>query len=311
MNSSAERMSRGSYFSIKAVAQATGLSVETLRAWERRYEVVQPTRDESGRRAYTAADVARLRLLRAATEMGHTISRLAQLPDDELAKLVASEGGNARSASRGSPFVERALDAAEHSDPPGVVEVLTAAIALLRPNEVVHNVISPLVREVGERWHRGDMSIAQEHMVSDIVRRLVIAVSRTYVRSDGGPLLVFATLSGERHELGILGCSWLAAARRLRTHFLGSDCPAGEIARFATDVEARVVVVGMVLAEDRQTALGQLQELARLLKGRAEIWIGGTAARELGADNIPDGCVYLPTAVDFEQRLDLLAAHGG
>ena len=79
-------------FTIKAVAQATGLSVETLRAWERRYEVVAPSRDSSGRRTYSAADVARLRLLRTATELGHTISRLAPLSMGRLVDDVVQCG---------------------------------------------------------------------------------------------------------------------------------------------------------------------------------------------------------------------------
>ena len=97
MNKSAEHSSSHSHFSIKAVAQATGLTVETLRAWERRYEVVQPNRDGSGRRTYSATDVARLRLLRTATELGHTISRLAQLSDEDLAKLVNDSGASKES----------------------------------------------------------------------------------------------------------------------------------------------------------------------------------------------------------------------
>lgn len=298
-----------SHFTIKAVAQATGLTVETLRAWERRYEVVRPTRDSSGRRTYSAADVARLRLLRSATELGHTISRLAILPDDELAKLVANSGGHARQgASRGQAYVERALDAAEHSDPTGVEEVLTTAIALLPPNEVIHSVIAPLVREIGDRWHRGEVTIAQEHMVTDIVRRLVIAVARGYLRADNGPCLVLSTLSGERHELGILMCSWLAATRRYHTHYLGADCPASEIARFALEVEARAVLISLVMPENQVPVMEQLRELASMLRGKCEIWIGGFAARQLSADEVPLGCVLLPGPHDFEQRLDLMTA---
>ena len=302
-----------SHFTIKAVAQATGLTVETLRAWERRYEVVSPTRDASGRRTYSASDVARLRLLRTATELGHTISRLAPLPDDELAKLVAESGGQARSGpTRGQAFVERALDAAVHSDPTTVEEVLISAIALLPPNEVVRTVISPLVREIGDRWHRGELTIAQEHMVSDIVRRLVISVSRGYLRAENGPCLVFATLSGERHELGILMCSWLAAARRYYTHYLGADCPAIEIGRFALEVEARAVLLSLVMPEHEVPAMAQLRELAALLRGRCEIWVGGFAARQIPAPELPAGCVLLPAISDFEQRIDLMAAqhHG-
>ncbi len=299
----------GGQFTIKAVAQATGVTVETLRAWERRYEVVQPSRDGSGRRTYSAADVARLRLLRTATELGHTISRLARLSEDELAKLVADSGGQARPGpARGQSYVERALDATLHSDPTGVEEVLTSALALLPPNEVVNTVLVPLVREVGERWHRGEVSIAQEHMVTDIVRRLIISVSRGYLRNDNGPCLVLATMSGERHELGILMCSWLAATRRFRTHYLGADCPAEEIARFALEVEARAVLVSLVMPENQVPALTQLKSLCDALRGRCEVWVGGFAARTLTAAELPAGCQMMAAGQDFEQRLDLLAA---
>lgn len=308
----AEQALNGGHFSIKAVAQATGLTVETLRAWERRYEVVRPSRDGSGRRTYTASDVARLRLLRTATELGHAISRLAQLDDQQLAKLVADSGGHARTNSaRGQAYVERALDAALHSDPTGVEETLTSAIALLPPNEAIHTVVVPLVREIGDRWHRGELSIAQEHMVTDIVRRLVIAASRGYLRADNAPSLVLSTLSGERHEIGLLMCSWLAAMRRYHTHYLGVDCPPAEIARFALEVDASAVLVSMVMPENHVPVLEQLNELAALLRGRCEIWIGGMAARALTPDLIPAGCLLLPTSLDFEQRLDLIGiAHG-
>jgi DNA-binding transcriptional MerR regulator/methylmalonyl-CoA mutase cobalamin-binding subunit len=309
MNRLAHNVGPLGHFSIKAVAQATGLSVETLRAWERRYEVVRPNRDGSGRRTYSASDVARLRLLRSATELGHTISRLANLGEEELAKLVATSGGQARQGpARGQTYVDRALDAAVNSDPNGVEETLTSAIALLPANEVVHTVISPLVREVGERWHRGELSIAQEHMVSDIVRRLVISVARGYLRADSAPCLVLATLSGERHELGILMCSWLAATRRYQTHYLGADCPPEEIARFAIEVDARAVLISLVMPENFVPAQRQLGELAAAVRGRCEIWIGGFAARQLTPALVPPGCVVLPGAQDFEHRLDLLVA---
>jgi DNA-binding transcriptional MerR regulator/methylmalonyl-CoA mutase cobalamin-binding subunit len=295
-----------SEFSIKAVSQATGLTVETLRAWERRYGVVQPKRDPSGRRNYSAADVARLRLLRAATDLGHPISRLSRLEAESLARLVNEGGGQARQAARGQSFVERALDAAEHSDPSGVEEALMSAIALLSPHEVANTVISPLVREIGERWHRGEISIAQEHFVSDIVRRLIISASRGVIRQESTPCLVLTTLSGERHELGILQCGWLAASRRFRTHYLGIDMPAAEVARFALDVEAHAVLISMVMPEQEVPMLRQVRELAELLNPRCQLWLGGAAACHLREPQIPMGAVLLPTLVDFEQRLDLI-----
>lgn len=295
-------------YSIKATSEATGLSVETLRAWERRYDVVSPRRDAAGRRSYSASDVVRLRLLRSATELGHTISKLAPLHNEALAKLVKESGGLARNPARGNGFVERALDATDSCDPLGVEEAIASAMSLLPANEVVNTVIAPLVTEVGERWHRGDISIAQEHMVSDIVRRLIIAVSRGYVRADATPGIVLATLSGERHELGLLMCSWLAAARRFRTHYLGSDCPPEEVAGFALEVEARAVLVSVVMPENQVPVRDHLRDLVHLLRGKCEVWIGGGSAAHMDLTDMPRGCVFVSTPTEFDSRMALLAA---
>ena len=75
-------------YSIKAVSQATGLTVETLRAWERRYRAVVSRRDDTGRRVYAADDVLRLRRLREATERGHPIGRLVALDARALGELL-------------------------------------------------------------------------------------------------------------------------------------------------------------------------------------------------------------------------------
>ena len=298
-----------SQYSIKAVAHATGLTVETLRAWERRYEVVRPGRDPSGRRAYSAGDVARLRLLRAATDLGHPISRLAALNDESLAKLLADANAAPRSSqSRAQAVVERVLEAAAHYDASGVEETLALAIAVLPPSEVVNGVLGPVLREVGNRWHSGEFSIAQEHLVSDVVRRMVSSVNRTYLRGEQAPALVFATLSNERHDLGLLLCAWLAASRRLRCHYLGSDLPAAEIARYAREVEAHAVILSLVMPDASVGASEQLAELCKALGDACPVWIGGGAAREIDASALPAGCVHVPSQSEFEHRLEMLAA---
>lgn len=293
-------------YSIKAAAKATGLTVETLRAWERRYEAVLPMRDAGGRRGYSSTDIARLRLLRSATDLGHPISKVAKMPPDQLAKLVSDAGGLARITARGQSFVQRALDAAEHSDSIGVEETLMTAMSVLPPLEVAGSVLAPLLTEVGDRWHRGQMTIAQEHMVTDIIRRLVTNASRSYFQGDDAPCLLLTTLSGERHELGIMLCLWLAAVRRCRTHYLGSDTPVPDIVQFARDVEADAVLVSMVMSEMEVPARTQLGLLAAQLQPSTEIWVGGRAAQGLREDQVPLGSVMLPTLTDFEQRLDLL-----
>jgi DNA-binding transcriptional MerR regulator len=294
-------------YSIKAVSQATGLGVETLRAWERRYGVVVPLRDESGRRSYSAEDVLRLRRLREATDRGHPIGRLARLTDEALAGLLEAETGRGEEATARA-LLQRMLDAAGRYDVVGCEQSLTLAIACLAPPQLISGVLGPLLREVGERWHRGEFAISQERLVSSVVRRHVGLVLETYDRAATGPVIVFATLPGERHELGLLMSAMICASRGCRAHYLGPELPARDVALFARNVGATVVALSVLLVDGVADVPGQLRELAGSLDGAAALWIGGSGAMTLGEGALPAGCTLVRDANELERRLDMLAA---
>lgn len=294
-------------YSIKAVAQATGLTVETLRAWERRYGIVAPNRDASGRRVYRPEDVLRLRRLREATERGHPIGRLVGLGDDELAALL-NESTDRRTRAATNAFVERILESAQRFRSAECEQALTLAIAMLPPPQLVSDVLQPLLREVGERWHRGEFAISQERLVSTIVRRHVGLMLDAYDRNARRAPIVFATLPGERHELGLLTSAMMCASRGFKTHYLGPDLPPAEIARFAREVNAAAVALSVVLQDRAADAPAQLAELVSHLPAETAVWLGGSAARELQRELLPSRCVVLTDGAELEQRLEMLPA---
>lgn len=294
-------------YSIKAVAQATGLTVETLRAWERRYGVVAPNRDSSGRRVYRPEDVLRLRRLREATERGHPIGRLAGLSDERLARLL-DEAPDRRARATSNAFVERILDAAQRFRSAECEQTLTLAIAMLPPQQLVADVLQPLLREIGERWHRGELAISQERLVSTTVRRHLGLMLDAYDRSARRPPIVFATLPGERHELGLLMTAMLCASRGFRTHYLGPELPAAEIARFACEVDAAVVALSAVLLAQLPELPAQLVALADALPPATAIWLGGHAAVAVPREALPARCVVLKDETELEQRLEMMPA---
>jgi len=294
-------------YSIKAVSQATGLSVETLRAWERRYGIVVPRRDELGRRVYRPEDVLRLRRLREATDRGHPISRLSRLSDAALADLLDSSAGGPRQAVS-TALVERILEAVKAFRADECEQSLTLAIAALPPSELVRDVLHPLLREIGDRWHRGEMSIAQERLVSSAVRRHIALLLDTYDRCAHRPPIVFATLPGERHELGLLMSAMVCASRGFKVHYLGADLPAIEIARFAREVDAAVVAVSVVMLDLVHARSEQLAALADELRAGTPIWLGGSGTQGLPAQELPRQCVVIQDELDLQQRLEMLAA---
>ncbi|HVN42540.1 MAG TPA: MerR family transcriptional regulator [Steroidobacteraceae bacterium] len=292
-------------FSIKAVSQATGLSVETLRAWERRYGIVAPVRDDLGRRVYRPEDVLRLRRLREATDRGHPISRLARLDDEALAALLEGPVGESPD-SASAPLVERILAAAQAFRVEECEQALALAVAMLPPPRLIREVLRPVLLEVGERWHRGEMSIAQERLVSSVVRRQVATVLDTFGRSARRATIVFATLPGERHELGLLMAALICASHGFGIQYLGADLPAAEIARFARQVNAAVVALSVVLLDSIERVPAELAVLAQGLPDGTAVWLGGAAVRGLDRDALPPQCVAVQDERDLQQRLEML-----
>jgi DNA-binding transcriptional MerR regulator len=297
-------------FTIKAVSQATGVSIETLRAWERRYRVVEPRRDPNGRRSYEPGDVIRLRKLREATERGHPISKLARASDEELSGLLADDARAAPGGGASRGFAEQMLLAAEHYRPDDCDQALSMALALLPLPQVVDEVLVPALLAVGERWHAGEFSVAQERIVSNAARKQVSLVLDTYNRIASGPPVVFATLTDERHELGILMCALLTAARGVRCQYLGADVPPADVAVFAERIGASAVVLSFVRRESAAAAAVLFAQFLKSLPLPIAVWIGGQGAAALELAGSGGRAVVLDDYRALERELDALAAGG-
>jgi MerR family transcriptional regulator, light-induced transcriptional regulator len=278
-------------YPIRAVSKQTGISIDTLRAWEKRYQVVVPLRDERGR-LYTEADMQRLRLLSSAVEKGHAIGRVASLSNEDLESLVLSPPLNVREAEPAKTSVEESfppqpqahravMEAVERLDYAEAERELSLLAALLPPRELVHSVALPLMRQVGEAWHAGKLSIAQEHMTTSLLRNQLGALIPLQRRSSPAAKLLFATPSGELHEFGILVSAMLAAGGGLGITYLGANLPGDEIVFAAQKTAPQVVVLGFMGANGAKMGLAEIQKIAHKLPAQIELWVGGTRNGEM------------------------------
>jgi methylmalonyl-CoA mutase cobalamin-binding subunit len=123
-----------------------------------------------------------------------------------------------------------------------------------------------------------------------------------------GAAVVFATLSGERHELGILMYATIAASLRLRTFYLGPDLPAQEVARCALEMNAAAVAISLVNHGPLEATLAQLHGVRNQLPDAMEIWLGGPALVQFDESTLPRRTIRMLEPADFEQRVGLLEA---
>ncbi len=272
---------------LRTVSRLTGLSPDILRAWERRYQVVCPKRGPRGSRLYSADDVAHLRLLATLVAEGRSIGDVARMNRDHLEQLAAVTVTPATTAETvlapEGHVVAQALEALAAFDSGCVHRVLSDALIGFGVVRFIESVANPLLREVGDRWNDGSLSVADEHLVSGVLRGLLSSILHSRGPSGGQKVLI-ATPSGERHEFGALIAALIAADAGLDVAYLGSDIPGAEIADAADRCNARAVIVGLVNTDNHDRAVAEVREIAAKIPITTELWIGGADAAKTTAE---------------------------
>lgn len=306
-------------YTIKRAAELTGISVATLRAWERRYGVVHPQRSDGGYRLYGPEDVRALAIMNSLVGSGwsareaaaETLRRLsgrdAGGPDSSRESADGSRGAG-RGAGRGdgradgrrgqvaplrgggryqSEDAEAFIRAAERLDSASATAVLDARFALGTFEHVVDDWLMPTLGLVGEEWAHGRLTVAGEHLVSYAVqRRLAAAYEAAAGRADG-PTLLIGLPPGARHELGLLAFAVAARRAGFATVYVGADLPAEEWVRA---IEVRRAA-GIVMAVPRNidiTAASDIVETVSRTHPEVVIGLGGSQQNE-----IEGSCIHL------------------
>ena len=268
-------------FPVKAAAELSGLTPETLRAWERRHAAVVPHRDGKGRRLYDGGMVERLTRLHRLTDRGHPIRDVAGLDDDALEQLLEESRHTGYGGLDALPG--QMLDAIADYRVDIFDRDLSIAISTLPVPVLVGKVVAPLLREVGVRWADGRLAIAQERLVSSLLRARLLSILNQHPR-EHRPRVLFATLPGEPHELGLLGAALHAYEAGMPVLYLGTELPAVELARVATRLGASAIAISSVDPGQAQGALAELRALDKALAEGVPVWLGGANARYLAEE---------------------------
>lgn len=283
--------------SLAYVCRRTGLSAHLVRVWERRYQAIRPDRSASGRRMYSDAELSRLDKLATAVRRGHRIGEIAALPDAELEALA----GPAPVPSTAGPL----LVAIESFDAPALRLALRVLLEEHGMLKFLHERIAPLLRDVGIRWSRGELTSAHEHFTSHSVRE-VLATRPAPPPAPGAPVLLLATPPGQHHDLGIVMAAALARTAGWVDVCLGACVPLVEVVSAARTCGARGVVLGLTHPSDDPVNAQEIADLMRRLPPGVACLAGGAAAVSSAATLAAAGvvvCADLPSFVEVLGKL--------
>ena len=258
------------YLRIGQLAKRTGVSPELLRAWEQRYGLLQPTRTAGGFRLYSVADEVRVQRMQSLVAGG--------LAAAQAARLVLSGGEPApRTAARSTTTLDDAAGnltaSLDRLDEQAANTALDRLFAAYTVETVLQEVLIPYLHRLGERWETGEVSVAQEHFASNLIRGRLLGLAQGWGQGQG-PGAILACVPGEQHELGLLAFGVALRRRGWRIIYLGTDSPIGAIADIAPSLAPTVVVL---LSMDPERFLDHAREIEKLAN-QVQVMIAGTGA---------------------------------
>ncbi len=277
------------YFNIQLASQLSGVASATIRAWEKRYKAVIPERGDNKHRLYSETDIEKLALLYKLTELGQSIGKIAPLSFEELkdvylrlmhrpyeerhAVVTSSENIDTEKMLSGFFLALSAykLDIISHE--------LEKACKILSPKDLCLKILIPLFQEIGHKILRQELSIAQEHTLSALVKFYIgQMIGKNYQKAlQKNKLILITTPEGEWHEVGILASALLCVHYGVRFVYLGANLPAESLAEAANALKPHVILMGTTRFE--LTSQFDLNDYLSVIKNslevNAEIWLGG------------------------------------
>jgi DNA-binding transcriptional MerR regulator len=254
-------MSASGRVRIGELSRRTGVSVDLLRVWERRYGVLAPERTPGGQRLYSVADEQRIRAMRAHLSDG--------VPAAEAARIVTQSGGAASAPDLAEPLVA-ALDDLDEARAHAALDRVFAELGV---EAALTDVLMPYLRELGDRWACAEVTAAEEHFASRLLHARLLGAARGWDRGSG-PRALLACPPGEDHDLALVSFGIALGRLGWRITFLGANTPIGAIAQMVDELDVALVVLAATTPVRFAAVVDQLRELGHA----APVAIAGAGA---------------------------------
>jgi MerR family transcriptional regulator, light-induced transcriptional regulator len=274
--------------SIGVLSAATGVPVDTLRTWERRYGFPAPiSRTGGSHRRYSADTVLLVQLIVRALELGHRPSAVVGRDAQTLRRMIALAAPTGEVALDSSLAdarrVQRWLELSRRLEGEALTAAFHAALAEMPALTFLERCMGPYLAGIGELWARGQLRVSQEHFASETAREFLSTHwrARERPRYPGQASVVLATPPGEPHVLGLHMAAWAVALGGAQVIFLGADTPTAEVV-FAVERHAANGVALSVAAGYPHDLARMLRELSRALPSQVAVAVGGDGTLALG-----------------------------
>jgi DNA-binding transcriptional MerR regulator len=270
-------------YPIGTAARLAGIPPETLRIWERRYQLLSPGRTGGGHRLYSEDDVALLRCVKLLVDAGMRIGAVARMDPERIREESERMAPLAQTAvqAQSASLVDEIIAAARDLDERRASHLLDRPLLVSSGEEVVTSLYLPLLVQVGDLWHAGKLSIAAEHFVEKLVTSRVHAILQSTAQPQGGQMALCACPADERHEVGLFAAALSLKTAGFPVTVLGADLPAADLEESVDRSAPAAIVLAVTNRLSDNAARTLPQVLERSPCADIPLIVGGPQARSL------------------------------
>lgn len=281
-------------FPIRTVSELTGVNSITLRAWESRYGLIEPIRKSSGHRLYTQEHIDLINRVVGLLDRG---MRIGQVKAEILSGSESEDSFIDEKHNSWRKYINSMIAAIIRFDEHGLERTYAEALSHYPVRSVTEKLLSPVLKEIGERWATGQGSIAEEHFFGFYLRNKLGARFHHRVQNQTGPKLLMACLPGDLHEIGLLLFALGACDHGFQTILLGANMPLDDFPDAVKKTGSDALVLSGTIEPGGELITEFLPGLVRQLK--VPVFLGGNVVASNFDELKKSGVLLIGTDIDM------------
>jgi len=288
-------------YSIKDLEKLSGIQAHTIRIWEKRYHLVTPKRTTTNIRVYTDEDLKRLLNVAVLNHNGLKISKVAKLSENEMKeRIIQLSSDPSNFDNQIESLVVSMVDLNEQK----FESILQTQIDQLGFEEVLIKIIYPLLVKIGVLWQTGNIHPAQEHFVSNIIKKkLFTAIDSISSKYDGVKFIMYLP-EGEYHEIGLLFYTYLLKKNGFQPIYLGQSVPFEDLISAQKAYNADYLFTSFVTTLQDFTFSDYILELSKTFK-KQKVFIPGSIVQKIEVKRVPN-IIKIKSPEHFKELLGKL-----
>jgi DNA-binding transcriptional MerR regulator len=246
-------------YSIKELEKLSGIKAHTIRIWEKRHKIIHPERTTTNIRYYSDDDLKKIINVALLNNHGVKISKIAELTLDELSHQV-TELSEAKSNS--VIHIDQLILAMIELDEENFERILASLILRYGFERTITDMVYPFLEKIGVLWHTGNITPAQEHFITNLIRqKIIVAIDALPLAPKGSSSVVMFLPEQELHELGLLFYYYITKKKGFRVYYLGQMVPYRDIVSICKTYRPSILITSITTSPAAQSVQRFMDQL--------------------------------------------------